>query len=661
MVGARLAALLLVVATPAAAQSVRGLMTDSVSRTPIAGAFLTLIDEHGAERARAMTNAAGEFTLNAPAAGTYRLRSKRIGFRPLVSPPLALRAGEVIAYNAAIDPIPISLREVVVAGDRQCDIESGASVAALWDEIREALAAVSWTARVPAYWFETTVFERDVNVYGRARHPDSTWHDAGFRKLPFRNYATDAELEQQGYVIVTDTGWVYRATDADVLLSNTFLRTHCFETKSGRGDTEGLIGLVFTSARDRRAPDITGTLWVDRQTAELRRMEFNYIRLPENVVAPRAGGRIEFMRLPNGAWIVRDWVIRMPYAKLTPQILGMADRVEVTGFHEKGGSADFIRAPDGTVVYGTPSVPTVAVAPTAPIARPDLTPVPPPPAAPAAVTDSTPPQPSNARTPRNRSSRLIDRDEIEASTAIDAFALIQESRPNWLHQRGAISIRNPTAGDLQVYLDGQQYGDVSRLHEINTVNIREVHFLNAADAQLRFGAGHAGGIIDVITGVGVPERRVASGSPPPKSPPPPPAPPPPPPPSEPAAESSPPAPPPVGALAGEVQDPSRRRMAVRNSSILTEEEFARTTASDAYSLIQEFRPNWLHTRGAVSIMDPTAGDIDVFLNGVEDGGVSRLRDIPVMNVHELRFLNASEAQMRYGLGHAGGVIEVWTK
>jgi len=33
----------------------------------------------------------------------------------------------------------------------------------------------------------------------------------------------------------------------------------------------------------------------------------------------------------------------------------------------------------------------------------------------------------------------------------------------------------------------------------------------------------------------------------------------------------------------------------------------------------------------------------------------------VMNVHELRFLNAGEAQMRYGLGHAGGVIEVWTK
>jgi len=510
MVGATLAALLLLTAVPATltvAQTVRGLLTDSVSRAPLAGAFLTLIDERGAERARAMTNGAGEFTLNAPAAGTYRLRSKRIGFRPLISPPLALRAGEAMGYNAAIDPIPISLREVVVAGDRQCDIESGASVAALWDEIREALAAVAWTARVPAYWFETTIFERDVNVSGRPRNPDSTWHDAGFRKLPFRNYATEAELDRQGYVIVTDTGWVYRAPDADVLLSNTFLRTHCFETKNGRGDSEGLLGLVFTSARDRRPPDITGTLWVDRQTSELRRMEFSYIRLPEDVVAPRAGGRIEFMRLPNGAWIVREWVIRMPYAKLTQQIMGMGDRVTVTGFREKGGTADFIRAPDGKVVYGTPSVPTVAMGPTPPPAAP------PPPAPPSEPAATPPPA--------------------------------------------------PTPGD-------------------------------------------AGG-------------------------------------------------------ARPAPDPRRRRLGVRNSSVLTQEEFANTTAIDAYALIQEFRPNWLHTRGVVSIMDPTAGDIDVYLNGVANGGVSRLREITVDSVRELRFLNAGEAQMRYGLGHAGGVIEVWTK
>ena len=645
MVGIRLATLLLLAATPAAAQTVRGLLTDSVSRAPLAGAFLTLIDANGVERARAMTNAAGEFSLTAPAAGSYRLRSKRIGFRPLVSPPLALRAGEVTGYNAVIDPIPISLQELVVAGERQCDIDAGAAVAALWDEIREALAAVSWTSRVPAYWFETTVFERDVNVSGRPRLPDSTFQVAGFQKIPFRNFATDAELDQQGYVVVTDTGWIYRAPDADVLLSDTFLRTHCFEAKSGRGEAEGLIGLLFTSARERRAPDITGTLWVDRTTSELKRMEFSYIRLPEDLVAVGAGGRVEFMRLPNGVWIVRDWLIRMPYAKWKQQAMAMGVRPEVTGFHEKGGSADFIRPRDGTVVYGTPSVPVVAVArlgpitPPAPSAAPQAAPP-----GPAVMPAAPAPSPTPARR-RDRNSSVIDREEIEGSTAIDAYALVQEARPTWLHQRGQISIRDPHAGDIQVYLDGHPWGDVSRLREFNTSNVQELHFLNGAEAQMRYGVGHAGGIIEVVTGVGVPKPSVATV----------PAPPPPPEPSPPPAPPLP-APPPLPPV-----DARRRVAGVRNSNTLTEEEFASSTALDVYALVQEFRPNWLHTRGPVSIMDPTAGDLRVYLNGVKTGDVSRLREMRVSEVRELRFLNAGEAQMRYGLGNSGGVIEVWTK
>ncbi|OLD17514.1 MAG: hypothetical protein AUJ01_09015 [Acidobacteria bacterium 13_1_40CM_3_65_5] len=100
---------------------------------------------------------------------------------------------------------------------------------------------------------------------------------------------------------------------------------------------------------------------------------------------------------------------------------------------------------------------------------------------------------------------------------------------------------------------------------------------------------------------------------------------------------------------------------VRNSSVLREEEFASSTAIDVYALVQEFRPNWLHSRGPVSILDPTAGVLRVYQNGVPAGDVNRLREMRVSEVRELRFLNAGEAQMRYGLGNAGGVIEVWTK
>ena len=601
MVGIRSLAILLccaVCASPcSAAQAVRGLLTDSVSRTPLPGAFLTLVDEHGVERARTMTNVAGEFTLTAPAAGTYRLRSKRIGFRPLVSATLTLRAGEVVGYNAAIDPIPISLQEVVVAGERQCDIESGAgaSVAAVWDEVHEALAAVSWTSRVPSYWFELTRFRRQLTASGQRQGLDSSWSMTGFSINPIRNPTSPAQLETEGYVVTDTTGWTYRAPDSDVLLSDAFLRTHCFETEAGAGEHQNLVGLLFTPARDRTVPEITGTLWVDRRTSELRQLEFKYVHLPDEVVSDDAGGRIEFLRLPSGVWIVRDWVIRMPLARMKQQAMAMGIRPEVFGFVETGGSAATIKANDGTLVYGTPaaSTPTTVV---------------------------------------RRNSNMIGRGEIDSSTAVDAYALIQESRPLWLQKRGTISITDPAAGNVQVYRDGAPLGDVNRLHEVTTNDIREIHFLEPAQAEMRYGAGHAGGIIEVVTAAGAP---AAAGQ---------------------AIASKPPAPAPVTSSDGERHPPR-----MRNANILKADEFANTTAIDALALVQEFRPNWLHSRGAVSIMQPHAGDLQVYINGIASGDVSRLHEIAVMDIRELRFLGAADAQQRYGVGHAGGVIEVFTK
>src|SRR5258705_13944414 len=87
-----------------------------------------------------MTNQAGEFVLTAPAAGSYRLRSKRIGFRPYVSPALTLTAGGTSSYNVVVAPIPVALSQVVVQGERQCGVESGASVAPVGGKGHEALA-----------------------------------------------------------------------------------------------------------------------------------------------------------------------------------------------------------------------------------------------------------------------------------------------------------------------------------------------------------------------------------------------------------------------------------------------------------------------------------------------------------------------------------------
>src|SRR4029453_5669250 len=73
-----------------------------------------------------------------------------------------------------------------------------------------------------------------------------------------------AQLSANGYVRQGSTENTYFAPDAAVLLSDEFLRDHCFRLRQGEGRREGLIGLGFEPVRGRNKPDIAGTLWIDR-------------------------------------------------------------------------------------------------------------------------------------------------------------------------------------------------------------------------------------------------------------------------------------------------------------------------------------------------------------------------------------------------------------
>jgi len=63
-----------------------------------------------------------------------------------------------------------------------------------------------------------------------------------------------------------------------------------------------------------------------------------YSSLLQRVSAPDAGGRVEFQRLENGAWIVSRWWIRMPrFAVVNPSGQRGAERVAVIDYSEEGG------------------------------------------------------------------------------------------------------------------------------------------------------------------------------------------------------------------------------------------------------------------------------------------------------------------------------------
>ncbi|MGI8507909.1 MAG: carboxypeptidase regulatory-like domain-containing protein [Gemmatimonadaceae bacterium] len=138
---------------------------------------------------------------------------------------------------------------------------------------------------------------------------------------PYASIAAES-LAVYGFVAPQGQSLVYYAPDARTLTSNAFARTHCFHPVENTAHPE-LIGLAFAPAKSgtngsQKGPltrDASGVLWLDRASAELRYLEFEYgagVLTRGSATDATASGRVDYRHLPAGAWIVNHWVIRMP-------------------------------------------------------------------------------------------------------------------------------------------------------------------------------------------------------------------------------------------------------------------------------------------------------------------------------------------------------------
>ncbi|MFQ5865846.1 MAG: hypothetical protein ACE5IW_11515 [bacterium] len=97
---------------------------------------------------------------------------------------------------------------------------------------------------------------------------------------------------------------------------------------------------------------------------------------------------------------------------------------------------------------------------------------------------------------KTRHSRdYISSEEIQKSTASNAYDLIRNLRPHWLWGRGAKSIHYEEAPYPVIYVNESREGDINSLSTISTEYITEIRFLSSGDATIRFGLNHAGGAI----------------------------------------------------------------------------------------------------------------------------------------------------------------------
>ncbi len=80
-----------------------------------------------------------------------------------------------------------------------------------------------------------------------------------------------------------------------------------------------------------------------------------------------------------------------------------------------------------------------------------------------------------------------------------AYDVVNRLRPQWLRSRGSSSFLDSRPSLPVVYLDGVRHGQIQRLRDIEANALEEIRYLGASAATNRFGTGHPGGAILVVT------------------------------------------------------------------------------------------------------------------------------------------------------------------
>jgi hypothetical protein len=296
-----------------AQERIEGVVRDSASGAPIAGAVVTISDSAGQARRQILTDVNGRFSVTVTSAWPD-LRVIKIGFTPVELTGDTWRGNRTL--NIRMAPFAFTLEAVKSTTSSKCqgNQDNGKAAAALWVQARSALLAtvvarrsLPATATVAEYRrvFDTT----GVRLLGQSVHGDS-----GEARRPFGAVASAHILAGTGYVLDHDDMRQFLAPDADVMLDPAFARGHCFGVVVGTDAHQGDVGLTFRPAEHSNAAvaDITGTLWMTITQPQLRSLSFKYVNIEESVENAGAGGTLYYRTMGNGVVALTTWRLLLP-------------------------------------------------------------------------------------------------------------------------------------------------------------------------------------------------------------------------------------------------------------------------------------------------------------------------------------------------------------
>jgi hypothetical protein len=296
--------------------------------------------------ATARSTLLGIYQLRGLPPGRYELRFSRIGSQPATRSPVQVGDETTRVEDVVLDPLPVRLAGVDVRDRPVCNVnERDATVLVqMWNRARATVPPDHPESRVATFEAHVLRIEGRADATGYYA-PDTVGSSVVvLDSLRGRESIVDSLIGRTPAETLETIGFVHRNARGVVvdevpglqaLLSEAFVRRHCFRGATPSSTHPELIGIAFTPSERREAlVDVAGILWLDRSSLEPRRVEFDYT----NVAAGRytlcdaeaqasadrmcldfdesganrfgIGGDADFRRLPTGDWAMVRWTSR---------------------------------------------------------------------------------------------------------------------------------------------------------------------------------------------------------------------------------------------------------------------------------------------------------------------------------------------------------------
>ncbi len=334
-------------------QGVRGWVAVPAGQ-PASGIFVTLLRDDGSRAAAGLSDTRGWFRIPASLPGPFRIRLEAPGRGPLESAGFELPLGMWLTTMLRYSEPRVDLGVSQSSAPSACTVapEPTSFVGRALEEVRKALSVEMWAREGDRLEHEIAIFRRersplDLQVRRDTLHAVEGLVEPSFPTRP------PALLEAEGFAPrINDTTFTF-APMPEVVLSEEFLRNHCFRVSRGVPASDTLALLFEPLWRGVGIVNVRGAFLIDRESGELLSLHYRYTDFPGPTVPPTTpGGWMSFRRLSDGHWMVSDWGSRLPMLISFPDATrDPKSSLAVFAVEEVGGVVTITRSASGDTLW----------------------------------------------------------------------------------------------------------------------------------------------------------------------------------------------------------------------------------------------------------------------------------------------------------------------